>query len=370
VTAPGARVAGADVSAHAVIGAGRSLVHNGFATRWQPSATASTRTDANGAYTLTLREPGAYVVRVTAADHAPLEIGPFTYDTAAGRSGVDARLTQGGSIQGVVRVDAGRSPAGMIVGISRGDGHAVSQRVGPDGRFRFDRLMPGEWEVRRLDEDITAGASSSISTGGEFVAKWSCSVRDGEITHFDLGARRAAAVRLTAEVMVDGDGAAGWSLSLMEEVGSGHKPVASATVGYAGDAEIEAPGPGDYRILLTSPNSRLYVLRDMTLVGGDNRIDVTLRLGRVSVQGVAPPSADAPDVELSLVWFGDDGWFALMPLIAGENGVATVAEAPAGQMTVRRLNRGAPDPDPATWEIVRELTVPGDGSVDVSLDGE
>ena len=114
---------------------------------------ATTVTGAEGAFVATLRTAGEFVVRVEHAGFAPAEIGPFAIDPERGLDGIEAVLDQGGSIAGEVRSAAG-PVAGAIVGVSRGDGHAVTQRSGVDGAFRFDRLMPGPWTVQLVEEDI------------------------------------------------------------------------------------------------------------------------------------------------------------------------------------------------------------------------
>jgi len=368
VTLDGLPVAGAKVGAHLAVAVDQSFVHNGFPTRWQPSAEESTVTAEDGTFALTVRTAGRYVIRVESEGVAPFEIGPFTYDPAAGRGALDAKLSTGGTIEGVVDVDAGRGPAGTIVGISRAVGHPVSQRVGPDGLYRFDHLTPGEWEVRRLDEDIVAGNSSSTTTRGEFRPNWSCTVRDGAVTTHDLVASYEKRVTLKARVRVNGEGAAGWLVSLLEGTDEARSSAASVELGYEGDGELAATRAGSFRVLVTSSRGPLYVMRDVNLEEGENRVELDIDLGSASICGVPSRKNETPASGLALVWLGDDGWFALVPLLADKKGFVEVAEIPAGVVHIRRLDHESFVADPATWPIVSELTVPSGGTVELNLD--
>ena len=76
-------------------------------------------------------------------------------DAERGQTGLDFELEAGGTITGVVRTGTKRSPVGLVVGVSRADGYARTQRTGAGGSYRFDKLMPGAWpDTRRVHEDL------------------------------------------------------------------------------------------------------------------------------------------------------------------------------------------------------------------------
>ncbi len=368
VTTTGGPLAGATVGAYAVAD-GPIYFLNGFMTSRQPSPEAEVLTEADGTYALTVRESGTYLVRVESPGLAPFESPPFEYDPTVGRNAVDAALSAGGAILGVVTDDAGRALAGTVVGASRGDSHAVSQRVGPDGRFHFEHLTPGRWEVRRIEKDLVIGTSMFTTSSGAFKVDWTCDVRDGETTLFDLGPPRATNVVLKARIRVDGAGAAGWSLTTLSQVSSKLRlGLANALIGYEGDVEVATLHASDYRVMVRSPRSRLVFFRDVSLQSGENAIGLDLNLGSASISGLSPGIADEPRLDLAYVWFGDDGWFVFAPLIPDENGVAELPEVPAGVAHIRRFDPVAADSDPAEWPIVKALTVPAGGSVELSLE--
>ncbi|MFG0316749.1 MAG: sigma-70 family RNA polymerase sigma factor, partial [Planctomycetota bacterium JB042] len=165
VTLDGDPVEGASVRVHRM--ATVRTQADGFPVRVSPPREAQGATDADGSFVLTLREAGAYVVRVEADGAAPAEIGPFEYEPTIGVAPLDVRLGEGGVLAGRVLPPPGRSAAGTIVGISRGDGYARTARVGADGRFRFERLIPGRYHVVRHDRELRPGPPQSFGTSGE-----------------------------------------------------------------------------------------------------------------------------------------------------------------------------------------------------------
>ncbi len=370
VTADDTPVDGARVSLHPVLRDGDRWTHNGFDTRWNPTPVARTTTDPDGAYHMTVRDADQYVLRVEHDGRAPWESAPFAHEPGIGRSDLDAQLRVGGSIEGRVFAESSRSPAGTIVGISRGDGHPISRRVGPDGQFRFGHLTPGEWEVRRLDDDIVAGTSSTTMIRGSFRADWSCTVHDGAVTHHDLGSVTDVGARLVGQVTRDGDPAAGWTLALLELTGGMTSSDTVQQVDRNGAVAIRAEKPGEYRGLVRSNTSRLSLLREMSLPTGETAFDLDVPLGAVNVTGAPWNGGDTSRPDLALVWIGPDAWMGLVPIVADEDGVANLPEVPAGTVRLARFDPDRPDPDPMTWRVLREVVVPRGGTLELALDVE
>lgn len=359
-------VAGAEVAVHELVPEGRRIMHNGFGVLRNPTPSASATTDGEGRYEITLRRSGRFVARVTKEGLAPADSSLFDFDTALGRGGVDVSMQPGGAIEGVV---GGDSPAGTIVGISRGDGFPVSQRVGPDGRFRFEGLTPGPWEVRRIDEDIIEGNSSTTFDDGTFTPRWSCTVAAGATTSYDLGAASDLRASLDVWVVVDGRPAVGWAVALIDGAGSLQRSGGVVLTGERGRVTVEADEAGVYRVLVRAPQSDLTLIRDVELHAGSNAVEIDLQLGAVTVSNVPQPDDDRP-LGMALVWFGDDGWTALVPIDASEDGVAELTQVPAGTGRVARFDPGNASPDMGSWPVVTEFDVPVGGSAEIALDGE
>jgi RNA polymerase sigma-70 factor (ECF subfamily) len=359
-------VVGAEVAVHELVPKGRRIVHNGFGVLRKPTPSTSATTDSDGRYEITLRSSGRFVARVTKDGLAPADSGRFDFDTALGRAGIDVSVQMGGAIEGVV---GGDSPAGTIVGISRGDGFPASQRVGPDGRYRFEGLTPGPWEVRRIDQDIIEGNSSTTFDDGTFTPRWSCRVAAGETTRYDLGAANDVRAALEVRVVVDGDPAVGWAVALIDDAGSMQRTGGVAQIGERGSVTVKTDEAGAYRVLVRSPESDLTLMREVELQTGSNAVEIDLQLGAVTVTNVPEPQGDAP-LGMALVWFGDDGWTALVPLDADDGGVSELTQVPVGAGRIARFDPGSASPDVASWPVVRQFDVSAGATVEIELDGE
>ncbi|MEM6568788.1 MAG: sigma-70 family RNA polymerase sigma factor [Planctomycetota bacterium] len=142
------------------------------------------RTDDEGRFRLEVDLDGSFVVRARHTDHVDAETAPMTADDA--KEPLSLALTDGGTIEGTVRVPPGESAGGLVVGVHRGDGRPRSVRTEPDGSYRIEGLMPGEWNVFLTDDDINprGGSHSSIVTDEPLT--WDCRVELGRTTRFDL----------------------------------------------------------------------------------------------------------------------------------------------------------------------------------------
>ncbi len=251
VTLAGEPVAGAAVRVHRMA-TGRTDA-DGFPVRVSPPREAQGTTGADGSFVLTLREAGAYVVRVEADGAAPAEVGPFEFEPTVGVAPLDVRLGEGGVLAGRVLPPPGRSAAGTIVGISRGDGYARTVRVGADGRFRFERLIPGRYHVVRHDRELRPGPPQSFGTSGEpgvGEIPWSCELFEGQTTRHDLDLSICV---LRGRLRPGGEEATASRVSLVD-------PASAAAVGAPASPAV------DGSFTLVAPVAGAYLLR---VVGAD-----------------------------------------------------------------------------------------------------
>lgn len=177
-------VAGAEVGLYATVRG--MLISNGFDCIVERTPRAKVVTDAQGRYVIGCDLEREFYVRAEADGFAASERGPLA--TPANERVIDLELTHGGSIEGRVIYPVGESAEGAIVGISRGDGRARTGRAGPDGRYRFDGLAPGKWQVLLRTEEIRPDRSISASDDStpDKVIEWSCEVVAGKTTTFDV----------------------------------------------------------------------------------------------------------------------------------------------------------------------------------------
>jgi hypothetical protein len=123
-------------------------------------------------------------LRVTADGFAPALAGPFKI--GASSAPVEIELGRGGAIEGrVVRAD-GSPGEGAIVGLNCGDGFGFTLRAGPGGMYRADGLMPGPWQVLPRSEELRPESSTLRQLDAGAPIEWSCQVREGEVTRFDV----------------------------------------------------------------------------------------------------------------------------------------------------------------------------------------
>ncbi|HEX6885028.1 MAG TPA: sigma-70 family RNA polymerase sigma factor [Planctomycetota bacterium] len=186
VVADGKPVAGARVTLHRAVVAD-SYWRDGFYCLYRPEAADQATSDADGRFTLTCKQPGPVWVRATSAGWTAADLGPLQPD-AAGELRIE--LTGGGSIEGRVLLPDGADAEGVVVGISRGDGHPRTLRAGPEGRFRFDHLVPGRWQVQRCESELDPSTVTTMSDSTPVEIEWSCTVEPGRVTRFDLDLTR------------------------------------------------------------------------------------------------------------------------------------------------------------------------------------
>jgi hypothetical protein len=350
VTRGGRPVAGARVVLYAMAPRGQRIEHDGFVVRVDPHPRAETASDGEGRFALTLREAGRYVVRAESDGAAPTELGPMTLDPASGRDDLEIALSSGGTLAGTVLVDPERSPAGTIVAVSRGDGHARTRRVGPDGRYRFERLTPGPWLVRLAEEEILPDRSGTTWTQGTSEPESNCEVREGEVTEHDLDARTAAAPRLTGRLAVDGASLETWTATI-----GPRKPILTdaevrrANLAVDGTFELVAQDAGPSRLFLAEARTGLRVIAELDLRGGDNRF--TLELETAPLSGRLRPGT-------TLFYLREESEtvLVLLPLRSEEDGRLAPVRVPIG--AARLVARSpAGEPDPRRWPVIRAIEV-------------
>ncbi|MEM7305502.1 MAG: sigma-70 family RNA polymerase sigma factor [Planctomycetota bacterium] len=297
VLAGGEPVAGAEVALHSTVDDGTLHVVNGFRCSTDPYARSTSRTDEEGRFHVYPRHDGEYVLRVDQPGYAPAELGPLRIETARAVDGLELRLGQGGTIEGRVLLSGGEDPTGVVLGLNHGDGKARTLRAGPDGRYRFEGLAVGLWELTREEAELSPEHSSSSlgnNPGGD-PPTWSCEVFEGQTTYFDLDLREKDAATLRGTLAVEGDSPAGWSASLRYTEWFNDQVLSSTLTDDAGAFELTAPSSGTYALVLRSPHG-LEVETTVELGEGETAWAHALALASVDGAG-AEGLADDPTVE-------------------------------------------------------------------------
>ena len=187
VLAEGKPAAGATVSSFKVLG--DSVLHvSGFRSLHQPFPEATVTSQDDGTFELPYEGEDPLWIRVELAGFAAAELEPTV---PANSSALTIEIVRGGILEGVVILPNGADAEGTVVGISRCDGFPRTQRAAAGGRFRFENLTPGPWQVLRRERDFDpTSMSTSTSRGPGTPIEWSCEVSDGRTTRFDLDLSR------------------------------------------------------------------------------------------------------------------------------------------------------------------------------------
>lgn len=186
VLAEGKPVAGAKVRGFKDVG-DSVLEVNGFRCLHHSWGDSETTTADDGTFELPLNDDTLLWIRAEFSGFAAAELGPVA---PASSPALAFELVRGGAIEGVVILPEGADAEGTIVGISRCDGFARTQRAGAGGRFRFEGLTPGSWQVLRRTQEVDPQSTSSTMSSGSKPIEWNCEVRDGRTTRFDLDLSR------------------------------------------------------------------------------------------------------------------------------------------------------------------------------------
>ncbi len=176
-----APVAGADVVLLRAA-KGRQTI-NGFPTLVETEDEGGCVTGVAGQFAFAVPDVGRYYVRVSADGYASRLLGPLELAPSHHTPLLHVTLMRGGTLNGQILSNSPISVAGRIVGINCGDGNPRTQRTDVNGRFRFDGLAPGPWQVVLRKVEISPSATSTHYLWGEPSAiSRTCTVNDGKTT--------------------------------------------------------------------------------------------------------------------------------------------------------------------------------------------
>ena len=365
VVAGDAAIAGAEVAIFAATELGETTHSQGFFCKLMPIAEDETRTDEEGAFRLTAYEEGEYYVTAIREGYALAEAGPITLRPEHAAAPIELHLGRGGAIEGRIVPPADEEAAGRIVGISRGDGHARSVRVGADGHYRFDGLTPGRWLVEEKEEEIFGGRRSITTRPGsrapfdEQIA-WSCEVFEEETTRFDLRLADETLYRLAGTMHVEGRQRQAWVARL-------HRPETDLMqwmdgpgerLDHGGSFELGVAEPGRYLLVIKSSveeQDEQFFIDEVSLERDVTEWGIDLDTGSLLLEGIAPmpEGQDVPDY--AYLWKGRGALGYFSAIFPDENGTYLLRAVPVGTGKIVR-----PDLEQLEyrrWEAVRTVEI-------------
>jgi len=371
VTADGRPVEGARVELlRAVDDDAIADVHGFRARSGRTDRFATTASD--GSFAIPIEGERRVFVRAAKSGRAAGDAGPFEFDDR-GVEGIEIRLGRGGAIEGRVLVPEDASPAGIVVGISRGDGFPDTRRVHEDGLFRFDRLTPGSYELREVEREIDPADSSwssakRESTAGELRVdpEYPCEVHEGETTRFDLDLRpggSATSCRLDCTLSIAGRSTSG----LLAILDDGSSNGIGETIDGTGRFTFRRSAPCRCRLRIhddrfdrARPGATLEIEAPVELVRGIRTWSLALDVGAIAgaVKGWSAGSVPRASF-IQYSWTGAGGMTAELSLFPGPDGSLAAPIAPAGRGMLRWNVDGV--------ERSREITVPAGGTATVEI---
>jgi len=349
VLSDGNPVVGTDVFLEHAVSQGRLHACNGFPSRFDDKFDpASTKTDAEGHFSITIRDAGSFALLAVAAGFAEAETAVVAINPDVARPEFRIELTRGGRLEGSVIVAAGRSPEGTLVGISRGDGLCRVMRTSADGRYAFDHLAAGTWSIRRCERDFVAGGELTHRDVAGFdptLAQFS--IEEGKTTTFDFDLRGT-------DASVEGTLPRGllrtatWSVSLRTE-----KDSAAANPVLVG-------ADGTFRVAATVLGTQMLFLADSGENDRDQEITSPIQVDRgvtnwrLSVTTGSLEGDAAPGALLQHTWTNATGTTCTTHFLADAEGRFHVDGVPAGSGKI---------------DLVRPKSASGSTLVDVPENG-
>jgi len=364
----GGPVAGAQVKCCVPLPRGETWLRDGFPSRFLV-APPFTRTDREGRFALHFELPDGTRLRAEAPGSAPTETAPIVYDGASTPIEVEIVLSRGGDLEGHVVVDVGRDPAGIIVGLTRGDGNARTQRTDRHGRFRFEYLMPGAWFVHEHETEIhpRMWGTSAQRFGPEHVWPTNAHVVEGRTTFLELDLREPPRLVVEGRALADGRALSGWSALLLADAYSTRtlqRERATATVGLDGRFELTVHEPGDYELRLRQDVDTEFA----RTIHASSRIDAprstwNCEFATGTLAGFAPQDGR----RLHHQGLTAAGLFVCAPIDPDADGRFRVEGVLAGPGTIVVEPVDSAEIDRALWPVLREVAVPAGGVADIDM---
>jgi RNA polymerase sigma-70 factor (ECF subfamily) len=329
VTADGRPVAKARIELRPFLDAGSRLSCNGFPTRLgQPVNTWDDVTDDEGRWRPRWIDPEhststRFVVVASAPGLATGESAPFELGADSPADPITIVLSRGGELEGRVISAPNRPVAGILVGVSRGDGLNRVVRTDSTGAFQFDALAAGRWYMRRCERDFMGSIEWHEALGFD-PSLTPFEVSDGRTTHCDLDLRDATCT-LHGRVTGVRDTLRPCSAQLLAG-GTDVNYSVLATVDDQGRFEFEPTVLGPLTLILSSSGEHdadQRIADTIEINRGANEWSLSLATG--SLEGDATPGA-----VLEHRWTNERGTKCTTHFIADARGHFRIDGIPAG----------------------------------------
>ena len=340
--ADGKPVVGAVVAIHRR--PARKMTVDGFPVWLDPAVVDRIETDADGAFQLTVRGKESFFVRAHREGFAATMTDELTVaDVTEAPDSLRLQLNQGGSINGYVLRGDGRSAAGSLVAVTRGDGFARTTLVDADGSYRFARLTAGKYHVQLTGEDLSSGGSSWQTSFGRPIQELpdpNCTVAVGKVTQCELGSRYVHDAKLHGRLRVPGWSLAGRRVVLeFADVKEGQLSPERwhATVDKQGRFQIPVL-PSGVLLLRLADGTRL-IEATLNVLPGENLFELEVETKLVTLRDL-PTATQGGEPDFVIAHWVKDNATIQLPIDVAANGTAKVS-LPKGKVSLQRMPTAA-----------------------------
>jgi uncharacterized GH25 family protein len=209
----------------------------------------------DGRFELSGLDAGSHELRASATGFASNDPVSVTVENGATAEGVVLQLRRGGTLVGQVYGDDGAPAAGLMV-IVQPLPNQFAQYLDTsddDGRFRFEHLEPGSWQVvamrdQRERETSESGADGMAAMLGGMKIEM-VTIVDGETTEVVLGEPPPEPVELSVRVTHAGAGVAGAVVSFLPRGAGGANAISGLKMKVTdadGNLVLRLDGAGEY----------------------------------------------------------------------------------------------------------------------------
>lgn len=222
----------------------------------------------------------SWFVHAAHPSHAARTSGPLSFEAQEDVL-LDLRLPTGGALDGTLDLQDGTSPAGWTMVASDGLAGFAEAPVEADGRFRFEHLRAGGWQVRAFEPGAhyrdDAHRASAAAPEPDVV------VQVGTTVPYRHATRRRASARLVGQLRVDGEPPGGWLVEVQARSGASSLRKHETTLDADGRFEVElAPGTEASVLVRSGGRPSLSVRSSVTIVPGPNDWSADLATARLS----------------------------------------------------------------------------------------
>jgi hypothetical protein len=205
-------------------------------------------------------------------------------------------------IEGTVRHRDGTPVPRALVAVNGFDGCPRTAFADGAGRYRFEHLRAGGYEVRTTQQQLHWSWSTESSVAADAGAPHAdCEVRDGATTSFDLIVDRC---RVSGTLLANGFEPRHWRVRL-QRAHDGAQVGDDVVLGSDGAFELVSSSEGPHQLRFTSPGGPLgtvTLLAQVVLVAGDNTVALPLALAPFTGHARGTPN----DRDGGIAWLQQD----------------------------------------------------------------